>query len=376
MVKRRPVKSKNQVPKSPKVKKDPIAEYQAAIRKKGVVEVLTLTDDDCLAKVRQHISTQSLGLDMLFNGKGIPTGRVTEIYGPPHIGKSTLIDHLFASVQSMGGVAILFDTETARDIEYTNRIGVDASKLQIVQFSKNEMHIENVMIKLMDTVEWWSANYPDTPVVIGWDSLGGTATKDEIEKRLGSGKSKSKNKDGSDKKAVEKPAAAAKILRTAARQFPTKLGNTKVAVVVANHEYVNFNVGGGKSKKETYGGEAVRHLATLRAKLFPLGWIKKGDSVVGRRVGISLEKNRLGVPFVKGEVGLISGIGIDNTWTLYETLKEAKIIVTSGSWGAINLDGEVINFQGWSGLSQKCKEDPKLFEKLVSVYNNLFMKGE
>lgn len=367
MVKRKSIKLKNQVKPSPKVKKDPIAEYQAAIKEKGIVEVLTLTDDSCLAKVRRHISTQSLGLDSLLNGKGIPTGRLIEVYGQAHIGKSTFLDHIFASVQSIGGVAVLFDTETARDMKYTSNIGVDSSKLQLVEFSKNQLHIENVMIKLMDTIEWWSSNYPDTPVVIGWDSLGGTATKDEIEKRLGSG-----GKDS--KKSEEKPAGAAKVLRNATRQLPTKLGGTNISVVVINHEYTTF--GQGRQGKVTYGGEAIRNLASIRLKLFPLGWIKKGDSIVGRRVGAKLEKNKLGKPFAQVEVGLISGIGIDNVWTLYESLKEAKIIVSSGSWSAINLDGEVINFQGWSGLSDKCKEDPELFKKLVSVYHNIFMKGE
>lgn len=357
MVKRKPVGTiKSRTKKSPTIKKDKVKEYQEFIKKKGVVEVLNLADDDCLANVKQHISTQSLGLDTLLNGKGIPTGRLTEIYGQHHIGKSTLLDHIFASVQKMGGVGVLFDTEAARHMKYTENIGVKVKDLQLVEFAKNELHIENIMVKLYDTIEWWNKNYPDILVVIGWDSLGGTATRDEIEKRLG--------KDA-------KVAGAAKVLREAVRQIPTKLGNTNVAVVVTNHEYEAFNKTKFGSKKETYGGAAIRHLATLRLKLYPMGWIKQGDGIVGRRVGVSLEKNRLGNAYTRTEIGLISGIGIDNTWTLYETLKEAKIIVTNGSWSAINLDGETISFQGWSGLVEKCKEDETMFNRLVSVYHSI-----
>jgi len=359
MVKHHPVsRPKNRVKASPKIKKDLINEYQESIKKKGVVEVLTLTDDDCLANVKQHISTQSLGLDNLLNGSGIPTGRVTEIYGQYHIGKSTLMDHLFASVQKMGGVGVLFDVEAARDIRYTESIGVNTKELQLVEFAKNELHIENVMDRLYETIEWWHKNAPDVPVVIGWDALGGTATKDELSK---------------DQSEHIQPAGAAKAMRSAARKIPTKLGNTQVAVVIANHEYESFGKGGfgGGTKKETYGGAAVRHLASIRLKLFPMGWVKRGDVIVGRRVGASLEKNRLGNPFGKTEVALISGVGIDNVWTLYEELKEAKIIVAKGTWSAINLDGEVIKFQGWNGLVKQCAEDKTLFDRLVSVYNTL-----
>ena len=360
MVKRSPVgKSKTSVKKSPKILKDKLKDYAASIKRSSddcVVEVLTLSDDDCIANVKLHISTQSLALDKLLNGQGFPTGRVTEIYGPPHIGKSTILDHAFASVQSMGGVGVLFDSEAARDIKYTGKIGVNVKELQMVEFNKDSLHIENIMGRLYDTIEWWATNYPDTPVVIGWDALGGTATRDELKKRLADD---------------EKPAGAAKVMRSAARQIPAKLGGTKIAVIINNHEYESF--GHGIQKKETYGGAAVRHLSTIRMKLHhtKAGWIRKGDDIIGRKVGAYLEKNRLGKAYCSTEFALISGIGIDNLWSVYEELRQAKIIVVSGGWSAINLDGEVLKFQGWRGLADKCAEDATLFPRLVSVYGAL-----
>jgi recombination protein RecA len=344
------------------IKKDPIEEYKTYINKKGngIVEVLDFSNDDCLANVKQYISTQSIALDSLLNGVGIPTGRVTEIYGPQHIGKSTIIDHLFASVQSIGGVPILFDSESARDFRYTSKIGVDINKLQCVEFKRDELHIENVMIQMYNTVEWWATNAPDVPVVIGWDALGGTATRDEVKKRMES--------EG-------KPAGAAKVLSEACRLLPSKLGRTKVAIVIANHQYESFGKGksgfGQATQKMTYGGSAVRHLASIRINLFNLGYINYKGEHIGRQVGAFLDKNRLGNPYKKIDFALISGIGIDNIWSIYETLKNSKIIVVDGSWSAINLDGEVLKFQGWNGLSDKCKENPLLFNKLLSVYNSI-----
>lgn len=350
--------------KTPRIKRDLVKEYQQAVKETDVVEVLTLESNDCLANVRLHVSTQSLEMDRLLNGKGVPCGRVTEIYGPEHIGKSTLLDHLFAEVQSMDGVGVLYDTEGARDSRYTQRIGVDLGKLQYVEFKRGALHIENVIMQIYKTVEFWAEKAPDTPVVIGWDALGGTATRDELEKRL-------------EKEA--RTAQAASVLRKACRQLPTKLGNTKIAVVICNHEYQKIQKGnkfGGfqQPKKETYGGGAVRHLATIRVQLHHVsgGWIKRADgTILGRRVGAYLIKNRLGNPFTAGEVALLSGVGIDNTWSLYERLKAAGIIVVSGGWSAVNLDGEEIKFHGWSGLADKCQVDETLFPRLVSVYQSL-----
>lgn len=355
-VARNPVKRKG-VPKSPKIHKDLLKEYAASIKKDGVVEVLRLSDDDSLAHVKTHISTQSVTLDKLLNGKGYPTGRVTEIYGPQHIGKSTLLDHAFAEVQSMGGVGVLFDTETARDVNYSRSIGVDASKLQLVEFSKKELHIENVMGRLFDTIDWWSEHAPDTPVVIGWDALGGTSTKDELSKRL--------EKDA-------KMAGAAKIMHTAARQLPPKLGNTKIVVIIINHTY--DTIGGNYTRKETYGGAGVRHLATIRIALSRdfSDWIRDGNKqCIGHFVKAYLEKNRLGKAYKSTRFAIIPGIGIDNVWSLFEALKSVGYIVTKGSWSAINVDGEIIKFQGIAGFKDKCSATPGLLNKLAAAYHAL-----
>lgn len=360
--KRTPVRSPAKRDSSqPKIFKDVLREYEAAMTKDGLVEVLTLADEGCLSNVPLHISTQSVELDRLLNGQGIPCGRCTEIFGPPHIGKSTLLDHMFASVQKIGGVGILIDSEAARDRNYSRSIGVDTKRLKYLKFGRDELHVENILTKILETVEFWTANSPDVPIVIGWDALGGTATRDELEGRL------EKN---------ERPAMAAKVLRTACRQLPGKLGNTKIALVVCNHEYENIKMGFMASKvgkkRETYGGEAIRHLSTIRLQLFPAGWIKRADgAILGFEVGAKLVKNRLGVPWGEVRVALLAGIGIDNVWSVYQRLTEAKLITVAGGWAAINLDGKVIKFQGWSGLAAKCQEDATLFPRLVSVYQSL-----
>jgi recombination protein RecA len=357
-VQRKKMIKRHSVSRSPIINnRDLLTEYSSYLSKKGVVEVLSLSDDDCLAHIKLRISTQSIVLDKLLDG-GVPTGRVTEIYGPAHIGKSTILDHIFSSVQQLGGIAILIDTEGARDPQYSKNIGVNINQLQMIEFTSEELYIENVVKKIFDTIDFWKKKAPDLPIVIGWDALGGTATQDELEKRL--------EKD-------LRPAKAAQIMRQAGRQLPSKLGNTKIAVVIINHEYDTFSTGWGSGpRKETYGGGAVKYLSSIRMRVYHVGYIDGAKGVrIGRRVGVTLDKNRLGDPFSKVEFALLSSVGIDNTYSVYEALTKAGVIVVSGAWAAINLDGEIIKFQGWNGLMNKCLEDITLFSKLVSVYNSL-----
>jgi recombination protein RecA len=366
----RPSKSPVKRKDLPKIKCNPIAEYQAAIESDGNAQIVSLGAEDCSSSIKHWFSTSSLSLDRLLNKKGIPAGRITEIFGVGHIGKSTILDHIMAGCQRAGGVAILADTESARDIVYTSRIGVDSKKLQMIEFDRGKLTVENVLDKIKLTANFWISKYPETPVVIGFDALGGTPTQEELEKKLGA--------SGDEDQEHTKPGGAAKVLRQACRQLVGAIAGTKIAVVICNHEYEQINMRGGFGKKrETYGGEAIRLAASCRIELFNLGWIKRGDGqIIGRQVGAKFVKNRLGKPWNQTSFALIPGIGVDNSWDLYEGLRDRGIIVAAGSWASINLDGVILKFQGWAGMQQKCIEDPTLFPRLLSVYQIVLDKLE
>lgn len=366
--KRSPVTTGKKEPK--RVRVDPIKEYRETMQKQGIAEVTNIGNDEALCNIRGRVSTGSLSLDTLLRNPrepkdwaGIPYSRVTEIFGPPFIGKSTLLDGCFASVQAAGGIAVLADTEVSRDRHYVQRLGVDLDKLQYLEFKRGEMYIENVIQAVYRTIDFWAEKHPDIPVVVGWDALGGTATKDEWEKGLQSEK-------------ASQPGAAAKAMHSATRQISPRLAGTKIAFVILNHEYQVINTGGfgyHGPRKETYGGSGVRHAGTLRLQLYNSGTqIKRSDGwVMGRVIVAKPVKNRLGDSNLEAMVPIMNGTGVCNHWTLCEDLRRANIIVTAGSWSAINLDGQEIKFQGWSGLAARCGEDPTLYGRLVSVWRQV-----
>jgi len=365
MRKKVPGVAKKREPK--RVRIDPAKEYAETMKAQGIATISKMSNDEAVCNITGRISTGSLALDAILTNPrepegwaGIPLSRVTEIFGPPFIGKSTLLDHVMASVQQAGGRAILIDTEISRDRHYTQRLGVDLDALDYLEFERGEMYIENIIQAIYKSIDFWAEKYPETPVVLGWDALGGTATKDEWEKGMQSEK-------------AAQPGAAAKAMHAATRQLAPRLGGTKIALVILNHEYEMINTGGFggfQKKRETYGGSGVRHAGSLRIQLYNAGvQIKRSDGwVMGRVIVAKPVKNRLGASNLEAYVPIISGVGVDNMYTVFEELKKLKIIVTSGGWSAINLDGQVLNFQGLNGLQEKCNEDKTLFDRLVSVW--------
>src|ERR1051326_4549865 len=63
----------------------------------------------------EGIPTGALSLDIALGGKGMPRGRIAEVFGPEASGKTTLCLHIIAEAQKRGGVAAFVDAEHALD---------------------------------------------------------------------------------------------------------------------------------------------------------------------------------------------------------------------------------------------------------------------
>src|SRR5690606_11959487 len=90
----------------------------------------------------ESISTGSLGLDVALGIRGVPKGRIIEIYGPESSGKTTLATHIVAEAQKKGGIAAIIDAEHAFDKYYAQKLGVDVENLLISQPDNGEQALE------------------------------------------------------------------------------------------------------------------------------------------------------------------------------------------------------------------------------------------
>ena len=79
----------------------------------------------------EAIPTGALPLDLALGIGGVPRGRIVEVFGPESSGKTTLIYHVLAEAQKLGGVCAFIDAEHAMDPLYAKEIGVDIDELLV-----------------------------------------------------------------------------------------------------------------------------------------------------------------------------------------------------------------------------------------------------
>lgn len=359
--KKTPVKKTTKKKATP-TKKAPTKSTEAAFRDfmKGdkAMELVNLSDDSALSQVRGFISTQSLALNKAIGHPGIPRGRLTEISGDEHTGKSTILDHILAETQRIGGTAILLDPEVGRDAKYSRSIGVDADKLICPQPTEGNFYtLQSIFNFIGKTSDWFAANDPDRVVCIGVDSIAGLPTDEDLKRDAGE----------------VKPGDAAKTIRHSLRNVIQRIAQSNITLVFVNQLYENIGGFGFGDQKKEYGGKGIRYHASVRLRLNRMGAIKTSkDEVVGSVSQAKVMKSKVsGRTGAKVSFGILHGRGIDNTWTLFNALKDEGYITSAGAWYKMVLpdnQGELKwTGQHW-GLAEKLAEDSQLYAHLCAVY--------
>ena len=110
-------------------------------RQFGQGSIMKMGDEAAAVRVAA-IPTGALSLDLALGVGGLPRGRIVEIFGPESSGKTTLLYHVLASAQRLGGICAFIDAEHAMDPAYAKRIGVDVDELLVSQPDHGEQALE------------------------------------------------------------------------------------------------------------------------------------------------------------------------------------------------------------------------------------------
>src|SRR3954463_15350361 len=123
----------------------------------------------------QGISTGALSLDIALGGRGLPRGRIVEIFGPESSGKTTIALHALANAQKQGGIAAFIDAEHALDPSWAKKLGVDLEGLLVSQpgHAEEALRIAELLIK---------SNAVDIIVI---DSVAALVPKAEVDGEIG-----------------------------------------------------------------------------------------------------------------------------------------------------------------------------------------------
>jgi len=280
------------------------------------------------------VPTGCLSLDLALGVGGVPRGRVIEIYGPEASGKTTLAQHIVASVQKMGGTAAFIDAEHALDPEYAKKIGVNIDDLFISQPDNGEQALE-----ITETLV--RSNAVDVVVI---DSVAALTPKAEIEGDMGD----------------SHMGLQARLMSQALRKLAAIVSKTKTVVIFINQTRMRIGVFFGNPETTT-GGMALKFYSSVRIEVRRAAQIKKGDEVIGNRVRCKVVKNKVAPPFRNTEFDIMYNEGISLAGDLLDVGVLHKVINKSGNTFSY---GETKLGVGRENARLFLRQNPKLMEEI------------
>jgi len=253
----------------------------------------------------EGISTGCLSLDLALGGRGLPRGRIIEIFGPESSGKTTIALHVIAEAQKRGGIGALIDAEHAFDPVWAKKLGVQLDTLLVSQPNSGEeaMQITEMLVK---------SNSVDVVVV---DSVAALVPKKELEGEIGD----------------SHVGLQARLMSQSMRKLTGGINRSKTCAIFINQIREKIGVTFG-SPETTPGGRALKFYSSCRVDVRRIGQLKDGEEVVGQRVKTKIVKNKIAPPFRIAEFDMMHNNGISYEGDILDLGVEEKIVNKSGSW--------------------------------------------
>src|ERR1700693_1954116 len=308
--------------------------------------VIRLGDDSPRAHVHA-IPTGALSLDLALGIGGVPRGRIVEVFGPESSGKTTLIYHVLAEAQKLGGTCAFIDAEHAMDPLYAKEIGVDIDELLVSQPDYGEQALEVAdMLVRSGAVD-----------VVAIDSVAALTPRVEVEGQMGD----------------QTVGAQARMMSQAMRKLAGNLNRTQTLCILTNQIREKVGVMFGSPETQP-GGRALKFYASQRLDIRRIETLKDGTEAVGNRVRVKVVKNKVAAPFKTAEFDIEFGKGISTAGCLLDFGIEHNIITKSGSFFSY---GDERLGQGRGNAKTFLDEHPETAAEIeAKVYDALGLRGD
>jgi recombination protein RecA len=281
------------------------------------------------------VSTGCLSLDLALGIGGLPRGRIVEIFGPESSGKTTLVYHVIAEAQKLGGICAFIDAEHAMDPVYAKRIGVNIDDLLVSQPDHGEQALEIAELLVR-------SGALDVAAI---DSVAALVPKAEIEGEMGD----------------SFVGMQARLMSQALRKLAGTLNRTGTICIFTNQLREKIGVMFG-NPETTPGGRALKFYASVRLDVRRIETLKEGVEAIGNRTRVKVVKNKVAPPFKQAEFDIIYGEGISWEGSVIDVGLDRKIVQKSGSYFSF---GEERLGQGRQNAIAFLREHPDAAAEIV-----------
>jgi recombination protein RecA len=251
------------------------------------------------------IPTGALSLDLALGIGGVPRGRIVEVFGPESSGKTTLIYHVLAEAQKLGGICAFIDAEHAMDPLYASQIGVNIDELLVSQpdYGEQALEIADMLVR-SGAVD-----------VVAIDSVAALTPRAELEGQMGD----------------QSVGLQARMMSQAMRKLAGNLNRTQTLCILTNQIREKIGVMFGSPETQP-GGRALKFYASQRLDIRRIETLKDGTEAVGNRVRVKVVKNKVAAPFRQAEFDIEFGKGISTSGCLIDLGIEHNVVTKSGSF--------------------------------------------
>ena len=268
-----------------------------------------LDGEENFLRVRKCLPTGIAALDLICARDqdgvyGLPFGKQIEISGKPDSGKTSLLLHIASQAQRIGHTVCWIETEDTLSEARAAVFGTDIEKFMLATPDYLEQALSMIKKIVLLVPKYDSREYtPNKGMVIIWDSVAATPTKNEFTPKKG--------KEGEAEFSTSNVVAEfARIMSQYERKIKKRIAKRDVLIIYCNQLKDKIGISFG-DKTQTYGGHALRFHCAIRMKSNYTGKLKStGGDNKGQTIGITMKlenkKNKCLMPW-----GILEGIEYD-----------------------------------------------------------------